>query len=170
MINTTGHIGIRNLRQQAPETHMSKFEINKTIEARKLNRRTGIPLTEPSVTIPYGGIIEDLTEDGNVIKFSYLGEPYQAPRELVSSVAVPAQSFKPGPPANGTPDKESRPAPIAEPALQWEPVKSSHHPDVIRARVPGGWLVSVPGAGLAFYPDPEHRWKGGVSQREPTAP
>jgi len=35
-----------------------------------------------------------------------------------------------------------------------------------RARVPGGWLVhlvditGLADSGLAFYPDPEHRWNG----------
>ena len=32
-----------------------------------------------------------------------------------------------------------------------------------RAKVPGGWLVAVSltcGAGVTFYPDPEHRWDG----------
>jgi hypothetical protein len=35
---------------------------------------------------------------------------------------------------------------------------------VMRAKVPGGWLVNVIvtqiGTGLAFYPDPDHTWDG----------
>lgn len=48
--------------------------------------------------------------------------------------------------------------------LQWEAIKcegESGHPYVLyRATVPGGWLVQSPGGsgGLAFVPDPEHRW------------
>ena len=140
---------------------MSKFELTKTIEATKLHKRTGIPTGEPPVTIPYGGIIENLKEDRDVIKFSYLGEPYQGLREVVSSVATPIRPLKTELPARGAPREEPRPAVIAEPALQWEHVKSSHQQNVMRAKVPGGWLVSISGAGLTFYPDPEHRWKGG---------
>ena len=36
---------------------------------------------------------------------------------------------------------------------------------VLRAKVPGGWLVMASGgqglSGVTFYPDPEHRWDGG---------
>ena len=38
--------------------------------------------------------------------------------------------------------------------------------EVIRAKVPGGWLVCimprqiVDGWGLTFYPDPKHEWDG----------
>lgn len=33
---------------------------------------------------------------------------------------------------------------------------------IYRAKVPGGWLVrtSATGDGIAFLPDPEHRWDG----------
>ncbi len=48
--------------------------------------------------------------------------------------------------------------------LLWEAVPSSGGAgwcDWFRAKVPGGWLVSVQwddGASLTFYPDPEHQW------------
>lgn len=57
---------------------MAKFELTKSIEARKLNSRTMVPLNEYH-TIPFGAIIDNLVEDGNVKKFSYLGEHYQYP-------------------------------------------------------------------------------------------
>ena len=45
--------------------------------------------------------------------------------------------------------------------LYWEEVeneglKTPHF--LIRAKVPGGWLVKT-GSGLTFLPDPKHEWK-----------
>ncbi len=61
-----------------------------------------------------------------------------------------------------------------KPELRWEQLNSQRHEkrwyrsgwETHRARVPGGWLVVVRGGaesprGIAFYPDPEHRWNGG---------
>ena len=55
-------------------------------------------------------------------------------------------------------------------ALKWEPVQSelvqpgllSVAPKVMRAKVPGGWFISVRSyeSSAFFYPDPEHRWDG----------
>ena len=137
---------------------MSKFELTKTIEARKLNPRTGIPTEEPPVTIPYGAIIENLTESRDTTKFSYLGGPFQASREALGNAIAPAQSRRSEPGDVETTRPEGRPAAAAEPMLRWEPVTSSEGHLVSRAQVPGGWLVTVSGSGLAFCPDPEHRW------------
>jgi len=30
-----------------------------------------------------------------------------------------------------------------------------------RARIPGGWLVTIRDEGIAFVPDPKHEWDGG---------
>jgi len=154
---------------------MSKFEVTKTIEAVPVNPRTGAPIPGSSVTIPYGGIIENLSADGDVIRFSYLGEPYQGPREVVSAVAAPVQPVEAAPvakPRTGAaqPPGETPPPLAAEAALEWEQVKSNLPQNVLRARVPGGWLVSAAGAGLTFLPDPEHRWQGSASPPEPTTP
>jgi hypothetical protein len=50
---------------------------------------------------------------------------------------------------------------IAEPRHEWI------HATLSRAKVPGGWLVSVfwssiqaGGTSLMFYPDPNHDWDG----------
>jgi hypothetical protein len=56
---------------------------------------------------------------------------------------------------------------IAEDKLiVWEDVESTGGLlAVLRARVPGGWLVYASNGyhhhgGMTFYPDPEHRWSG----------
>ncbi|MEM9511073.1 MAG: hypothetical protein AAF978_00060 [Cyanobacteria bacterium P01_E01_bin.48] len=53
--------------------------------------------------------------------------------------------------------------------LVWEKLECTNQPvgglGAWRAKVPGGWLVAVrcgggEGAGVTFYPDPEHQWDG----------
>jgi hypothetical protein len=70
------------------EISMSKFELTKSIEARKLNSRTMVPLNEWH-TIPFGAIIENLVEDRDMEQFSYLGEHYQYPREDLKAASKP---------------------------------------------------------------------------------
>jgi hypothetical protein len=64
---------------------MAKFELTKTIEAVKLNKRTMRPLGPQMFTLPYGGILENMTEDRDHRKFFYLGEPYECPEMVISS-------------------------------------------------------------------------------------
>lgn len=58
-----------------------------------------------------------------------------------------------------------KPKPVA-PGLVWEKLKKDevfHSAQSFRAKVPGGWFVSVQahtGVGVTFYPDPEHQWDG----------
>ena len=59
---------------------MAKFELTKSIEAVKLNRRTLRPLSDLRHTIPYGAVLENLTADGDMQQFRYLGEPYECPQ------------------------------------------------------------------------------------------
>jgi len=128
---------------------LAKVELNKSIEARKLNQRTGLPETGPEVTIPYGAIIEHVETDRDREKFQYLRDLYSCSHEVfVSAVNLSA------------PAAPAEPVAVASKAkLQWEPLDSSHHA-VLRAKVPGGWLLALAGAGLTFYPDPKHRWDG----------
>ena len=56
---------------------MAKFELNKSIEAVKLNPRTLRPLSDLKHTIPYGAVLEQLTLDRDMQQFHYLGEPYE---------------------------------------------------------------------------------------------
>ena len=64
---------------------MAKCELTKTIEAIKLNKRTMRPLGELPVTIPYGAVIEDVTQDRDSRRFFYLGEPYECPESVIAS-------------------------------------------------------------------------------------
>jgi hypothetical protein len=59
---------------------MAKFELTKSIESRKLNPRTLVPLNDYQ-TIPFGAIIDNLVDKDDMEQFSYLGEYYQYPRE-----------------------------------------------------------------------------------------
>ena len=67
---------------------MAKFELTKSIEARKLNPRTKVPTNEYH-TIPFGGIIDNLVEQGDVQQFSYLGEYYRYPKDDLKVASRP---------------------------------------------------------------------------------
>jgi hypothetical protein len=67
---------------------MAKFELTKSIEARKLNARTKVPLNEYS-TIPFGAIIDNLVDKGGMEDFSYLGEHYQYPTDDLKAASRP---------------------------------------------------------------------------------
>jgi hypothetical protein len=64
---------------------MAKFELIKTIQATKLNKRTLRPLTPETSTIPYGAVVENLSLDGDMQQFYYLGDPYEAPLMEIGS-------------------------------------------------------------------------------------
>jgi hypothetical protein len=140
-----------------------KLELNKSIEARKLNKRTGAPTVGHEVEIPYGAIVENVEADRDFERFTYLGELYQCPHTLLASATDPqvwkaqlAPAAKSAAPAASS---AGQPAP-APPKLQWAPVDSSHVP-LLRAKVKGGWLIAAgSGASLTFYPDPDHEWDG----------
>jgi hypothetical protein len=64
---------------------LAKVELNKSIEARKLNQRTGLPMTGPEVTIPYGAIIDHVETDRDREKFHYLRDLYSCSHEVFVS-------------------------------------------------------------------------------------
>ncbi len=150
---------------------MSKYELIKSIEGQRLNPRTGIPTTDPPVSIPFGGIIQDITPDRDMDKFVYLGQRYQCPHDILESAIAPigaphaqttAAVQEPAPAATSEAPREAQaaaaaPAPANGPKLVWEPLDSSRA--CSRAKVPGGWLICTDAA-LAFYPDSKHSWDG----------
>lgn len=139
-----------------------KLELNKSIEAKKLNKRTGNPTSDPEVPIPYGAILENVEPDRDMVRFTYLGEPYWCTHTLLASATDPQawkaqQATAAASPAPAAVPR--KPAPTG-PKLQWTAVPSIQVA-LLRAKVPGGWLVATAsGAGLAFYPDPTHQWDG----------
>jgi hypothetical protein len=65
-------------------------------------------------------------------------------------------------PASSSPSQAAAfaPAPAVKPLqVHWEEL-SSNQGALLRAKVPGGWLVAMRGSGAGFYPDPEHAWDG----------
>jgi hypothetical protein len=140
---------------------MPKYELTKTIEARKLNPRTEIPTSDPLVTIPFGAIISDAVVDRDVRKFSYLGLRYQCPDEVFRVAAVAIRKSQPAQPGEAAVEPvPGKPAP-EPPAVSWERLTSDNWKGLMRTRVPGGWLVALAddSSALAFYADPDHRWR-----------
>lgn len=64
---------------------MAKFELTKTIEAVKLNKRTMRVLSPDRYTIPYGSVLNDVTKEGDNRRFFYLGEPYECSELVIGS-------------------------------------------------------------------------------------
>ncbi len=141
---------------------MAKFELSKSVEGVKVNKRSGIPTTE-RISISFGAIIEDPQPERDSLRFKYLLdivdvklaeiEGYYRPIASTGAFPVPPKSAEPAP----APTPAPAPAPADPRYIRWESIPSnlpSH-----RAKVPGGWLVSA-GHGLTFLPDPDHAWEG----------
>lgn len=145
-----------------------RYRVIKMVEARRLNPKSGVPLTEPPTPMPFGAILENLREDRDLYKFEYLGKPFQCAIDVLRPAM---EVFKPGavesePAESAAVHVEAVPEPVsaappAEPAaFQWESLASSHGA-LLRAKVPGGWFVmSARASSLTFYPDPKHSWDG----------
>jgi len=66
---------------------MAKYELTKSIDARKLNKRTMNSLGPERFNIPFGAILTDLKEERGLYVFHYLGEPYEVPTiEVLSAM------------------------------------------------------------------------------------
>ena len=138
--------------------------LNKSIAATHLNKKTGVPWSEPEANIPYGAILEYVGSDRGNERFTYMGELYRCPADLLASALDGGKIPKEAP---ATAEKAvQEPGPAANPApsftLKFEQLAAGSY-TVARAKVPGGWLVAM-GTGVnssvTFYPDPEHAWTG----------
>jgi hypothetical protein len=141
---------------------VSRYELTKSIEAKKLNKRSGLPLPEPPVIIPFGSVIDDLKRDRGAVRFTFLFELFEISETVLDSAirttadsGEPAAVPEPSAPSAAAP---SGPAPAAPPPFAWEQV-SATPVRLLRAKVPGGWLLSSGGA-VSFYPDTGHSWDG----------
>jgi hypothetical protein len=154
---------------------MPSFELTKSIEARKLNKRTGLPLPEPPTTISFGSIIENLKEVGNMGRFTFLFNLYEAEYSVVELAIKTVGDNAPDPAASTKPARKlaavaaAAPGPVAVPArgaapevkFRWEEIATSHGV-LLRAKVPGGWLLDR-GTGLMFFEDAKYKWDGTTS-------
>ena len=130
---------------------MSKYTTTKFVEAALLNKNTGMP-TSKRIDLPFGAIIQDPVESDGFLRFVYLGEHYHVPLADIQGYYHPIAQ-----PGAKTASAEADEAPAAPRSLEFQTLKSNL--SVKRAKVPGGWLVSI-GEGVAFVPDPGHKWDG----------
>jgi hypothetical protein len=155
-----------------------KYRVTKMVEARRLNPNSGIPLTEPPTALPFGAMLDNVREERDLFKFTYLGKPYQCLQTILRPAMEPfgaapvkaaavveeddgGEEIVAAAPAPAVGVVAAAPAVVAaDAAFQWETVATSHGA-ILRAKVPGGWLMMTGrGAGLAFVPDTGHKWDG----------
>jgi len=136
---------------------MAKFETLKTLEAIKVNKKTGIQQSQ-RINLSFGSIIEDPFEERDCLRFLHLGEMYDVKLSEISGyykvIGGPASDPAPVPKAEPAAKKPEAPA---GPSLKFETLKSNM--TASRAKIPGGWLVAI-GHGVTFVPDESHYWDG----------
>lgn len=147
---------------------MAKFELTKSVEARKLNKRTNQSTNDPPVTIPYGAILDSVEHAPEYVRFSYLAELFQVKPEAVRGALHPLGGAEHPPEAisdfPSSPDSPAVTASVIAPpkgvpvALLFERLSSNLQ--IFRTKVPGGWLVASSGGGVTFVPDVDHTWDG----------
>lgn len=139
---------------------MAKYETLKLVDALKVNKKTGVQMTQ-RVEIPFGAIIENPYEERDFLRFLYLGDMYDVKYSDIKGYykLIGGPDAEPAPlPKADAPTSSAKAEPAAAgPSLKFETLKSNMVAS--RAKVPGGWLVTV-GHGLAFVPDASHEWDG----------
>jgi hypothetical protein len=138
---------------------MPRFELKKSIEVAKLNNRTGFPTGDLPTTIPFGAIIDDPELAWDYGKFTFQGQLYRCASDVLQAAMEkePVAGATSAPAAAAADSAEPAPSVPEAPGLKWETLRSN--PAALRAKVPGGWLVTV-SSSVTFYPDPDHVWDG----------
>ena len=150
---------------------MSKFELTKSIEARKLKKSSGLPLPEPPATISFGSIIENVKQVGRMARFTFLFNLYETEYSVLELAMKPVRAATTEPAAAAEPPQPAKkpaeastaaaPAPAREVKFRWEEIATTHGV-LLRAKVPGGWLLDR-GTGLLFFEDAKYKWDGTTS-------
>lgn len=136
---------------------MPVFELGKSIESIRLNKRNQLPMGDPPRTIPFGALIDEIREAGARASFVYLGELYECPTDVLRSALIASAAAQPDGAAAKAESRAAQAASKPPASLEWEPVCSSVG-SFSRARVPGGWLVMNEANAVVFIPDQEHAW------------
>ena len=144
-----------------------KYRVTKMVEVRKLHPKSLIPLTEPPLQLPFTAILEGLTLERDMYRFYYLGQPYQCLKKVMKSAIelIEESGGRAEPELVEVADETviEMPLAVADPAaampgFAWQQISTSQGV-LLRARVPGGWLVRVQSS-VCFYPDTGHKWDG----------
>jgi hypothetical protein len=136
---------------------MPVFELGKSIESIRLNKRNRLPMGDPPRTIPFGALVDEIRETGDRASFVYLGELYECPADVLRSALIASGAAQPDGAAGKPESRATEAAPKPPASLEWEPISSSVG-SFSRARVPGGWLVMNDENAAVFIPDQEHAW------------
>ncbi len=137
---------------------MSRYELTKTIEVRKLNKRSGLPLPEPAVIIPFGSLIENLKRERGSVRFTHLFELFEIAETVLDSAIREVGNGNGEEAAPIAPAESRSEVAAAGSGFKWQTVAAAPV-RLLRAKVPGGWLLASNGA-VSFYPDAEHAWDG----------
>lgn len=135
---------------------MAKYELTKSVEGVKVNKRSGIPTNE-KVTVSFGAIIEDPREDRDNLRFSHLGEIIDVKYSEIKGYYKLIEGTGSAPVASVGSSTAKIAVPTDTRFIKWESIPSNLATQ--RAKVPGGWLVAA-GNGVAFVPDAAHAWDG----------
>jgi hypothetical protein len=136
---------------------MPVFELGKSIESIRLNKRNRLPMGDPPRTIPFGALIDEIRETGDRASFVYLGELYECSADVLRSALLESAAAQPNGASDRAATQATENAAKQPTSLEWEPVASTEG-SFSRARVPGGWLLMNDASALVFIPDHQHVW------------
>jgi hypothetical protein len=144
---------------------MATYELQKSVDCVKLNKRSGIPTGEKK-SLAFGAILVYLGEDRDNFRFLYLGELYEGPqsemkgylRHLEGDETVNVGKLRVAESGGGGKKTHPQSGGKVQYKVIWD--KLSSEVALRRAKIPGGWLIAGAGDGITFLPDPAHEWNG----------